>query len=415
VLQGNGKGGDRRRRAWTGALAVVALCCLLAAAPATASSNTSKRGGAGAGASVIHGAPASIGDFPWLAHVLYEGAAEGFECSGTVVAPRLVLTAGHCAVAESGRVLDPSRYRVVTGLADLGQLTPDHVSTVTQVLVDPSYEPSKNLNDASLLVLSAPVVAPAITLATDADAGLLSGGTPISLVGWGLTSSSAKKAPTVLRSGGTVIQDSAYCQSKARKVTPFYDGASQLCAIAPPKFDVGACHGDSGGPAVAIRTDGVPVQVGIISMVGPDCKTNIPGVEARVDQASPWVSSWIAAVEAGAPPPPVVTPPLVHLPPLTFKAAEYLMYVGLANSFRGHFVHGRFKEVACRRLAREKVKCGVFWYLAGSVYIGTATVYYALPREGALWNLRYRIRKVGAACWLNRGSAKRCPGTLYHR
>jgi hypothetical protein len=130
---------------------------------------------------------------------------------------------------------------------------------------------------------------------------------------------------------------------------------------------------------------------------------------------APWVSSWIAAVEAGAPAPPVVTPPLVRLPPLTFKAAEYLTYVGLTNAFRGRFVHGRFKEFACRRLEREKVKCGVFWYLAGSVYVGSATVYYSLPREGALWNLRYRIRKVGAACWLNRGSAKRCPGTLYYR
>jgi len=28
--------------------------------------------------------------------------------------------------------------------------------------------------------------------------------------------------------------------------------------------------------------------------------------------------------------------------------------------------------------------------------------------------MRYRIRKVGAGCWLRRSSAKRCPGTLYY-
>jgi secreted trypsin-like serine protease len=393
------------------AIVLMALC----AGPASASSHRWEGGGSAATASVVKGTPASIADFPWLAHITYEGAAEGFECSGTVVAPRLVLTAGHCAVAESGRVLDPSHYRVITGLADLKQLTPDHVSTVAQVLVDPSYEPSKNLNDAALLVLGAPVAAPPIALPSAADAALLSGGTPISIAGWGLTDGSSTKAPTVLRSGETVIQDSAYCRSKAKKVTPFYDVASQLCVIAPPKFEVGACHGDSGGPAIAHRPDGSPVEVGIISMAGPDCKPNIPGVEARADQAAPWVSSWIAAVEAGGPAPPVVAPPLVHLPPLTFKAAEYLTYVGLANAFRGRFVHGRFKEFACRRLAREKIKCGVFWYLAGSVYIGTTTVYYSLPREGTLWNLRYRIRKVGAGCWLRQGGAQGCPGTLYHR
>jgi hypothetical protein len=395
---------------------LMALCFLLmVATPASAFLRQPKGREGDADASVVKGTPASIDAFPWLAHVSYAGKAEGFECSGTVVAPRLVMTAGHCAVAESGRVLDPSRYRVVTGLADLRQLTPEHVSTVVQVLVDPSYEPSKNLNDAALLVLGAPVAAPPIALPAAGDEALSSGGTPIAIAGWGLTNGSSKKAPTVLHAGQTVIQDSAYCRSKAKKVTPFYSVASQLCAIAPPRFEVGACHGDSGGPAVAVRADGVPVQVGIISMVGPECKASIPGVEARVDQAAPWVSSWIAAIETGAPAPPVVAPPLVHLPPLTFKAAEYLAYVGLANAFRGRFLHGRFKEIGCRRLAREKVKCAVFWYLAGSVYIGSTTVYYSLPREGALWNIRYRIRRVGASCWLHRGNAKRCPGTLYYR
>lgn len=406
-------GGSRRGRVRTSALAVVGLCFLLATGPATASARPLEDGDAAA--SVVKGTSASIASFSWLAHISYEGEAEGFECSGSVVAPRLVLTAGHCAVAESGRVLAPSGYRVVTGLADLKQLTPEHVSSVVQVLVHPGYEPAKNLNDAALLVLSAPVAVPAISLAGAGDEALLAGGTPISIAGWGLTSGSSRKAPTVLRSGETVIQDDAYCRKQAKKVTPFYSVASQLCAIAPPKLEVGACHGDSGGPAIAARPDGVQVQVGIISMADPDCRTTIPGVETRVDQVAPWISSWIGAVEAGGPAPPVVAPPLLHLPPLTFKAAGYLTYVGLANAFRGHFVRGRFKEFACRRLEREKIQCGVFWYLAGSVYVGSSTVYYSLPREGALWNLRYRIRKVAAGCWLRRGSAKRCPGTLYYR
>jgi secreted trypsin-like serine protease len=370
--------------------------------------------GSGAHASVVKGTSASITTFPWLAHITYEGATEGFECTGTVVAPRLVMTAGHCAVSEAGRVLSASSYHVVTGLADLNQLTPGHVSTVTQVLVYPGYEPSRNLHDAALLVLAAPVAAPPISLATADDEALISGGTPISIVGWGLTSGTSTKAPAVLRTAGTVIQGSAYCRQKARKVTPFYDEKTQLCAIAPPKFEAGPCHGDSGGPGIVLRSDGVPVQVGIISMGAPDCRTNIPGVQTRVDQVAPWISSWISAVEKGGPTPAVVAPPLVHLPKLSFEAAEYFSYIGLASDFRNHFVKGLLKEIGCRRIDREKVKCGVFWFLAGSVYTGTVTVYYSLPREGALWNLRYRIRKVAAGCWLHR-SAKRCPGTLYYR
>jgi secreted trypsin-like serine protease len=394
-------------------MVVSTLLLLLVSGPASANERQ-ELGRTSAHASVVKGTSASIATFPWLAHISYEGSAEGFECTGTVVAPRLVMTAGHCAVAESGRVLTPSGFRVATGLADLKQLTPGHVSAVTQVLVYPGYEPSKNLHDAALLVLAAPVAAPAISLATADDGALISGGTPISIAGWGLTSGTSTKAPTVLRAATTVIQDSAYCRQKARKVTPFYDVESQLCAIAAPKFEAGPCHGDSGGPGIAVRSNGVPVQVGIISMGAPDCRANIPGVQTRVDQVAPWISSWIAAIETGGPSPPIVAPPLLHLPKLTFEAAEYFSYIGLASDFRSHFTKGLLKDILCRRIEREKVKCSVFWFLAGSVYTGSVTVFYSLPREGALWNLRYRIRRVAARCWLKQ-SAKRCPGTLYYR
>lgn len=221
--------------------------------------------------------------------------------------------------------------------------------------------------------------------------------------------------PTVLREGETVVQDTAYCNQKARKVTPFSEASSQLCAIAAPKFEVGACHGDSGGPGVAFDSAGAPVQIGIISLGAPDCRTNIPDIETRVDRVAPWVDTWIAATEAGAPAPPVVVPPPLTLPKLTFEEAKYLGFVGLASSFGNRFVKGRFKEIVCRRIEREKVKCNVFWYLAGHVYSGSLTVYFSLPREGALWNLRFRIRKVGAGCWLHTRNARRCHGILYYR
>lgn len=366
-------------------------------------------------ASVVKGTTASIASFPWLAHINYEGPVDDFECSGTVVAPRVIMTAGHCAVSEAGHVLDPSNYYVITGLADLKQVAASDVSYVSQVLVDPDFEPATVSHDAALLILSEPVSAPAIPLAEAGDEGLLAGGTGILIAGWGLTSGTSTVTPTVLREGETVIQDAAYCNQKAKKVTPFYESSSQLCAIAAPKFEVGACHGDSGGPGIAFDPGGAPVQVGIISLGAPDCRTNIPGVETRVDKVAPWVHAWIAAVEAGGPSPAVVQPPLLTLPKLTLDEAAYLGYVGLTGDFGKRFTKGRFKEIGCSRIEREKVKCSVFWYLAGSVYSGSFTVYFALPREGALWNLRYRIRKVGAGCWLRTEDARRCPGNLFYR
>lgn len=161
---------------------------------------------------------------------------------------------------------------------------------------------------------------------------------------------------------------------------------------------------------MARRPDGSFVQVGIVSIGVFDCNAAIPEIQTRVDRVSSWVSSWIAVIEGGAPPPPIVNPPLLRLPRLTFKAAVRYAFVGLASDFRNRFLKGLYKELGCRRIEREKVKCQVFWYHARRVYFGSLTVYYALPREGPIWNLRYRIHKVTANCWLNRRNPRSCPG-----
>jgi hypothetical protein len=370
-------------------------------------------GQAFAGTSIVKGTTAPITSFPWLAHIAYRGPVERFDCSGTVVAPRLVLTAGHCVLTQAGRVLEAANFRVVTGLSDLKLVTPSNVSAVSQVLLFPGSNPARVLNDAALLVLAAPVTAPAIPLAGSADGELLTSGTPIVIAGWGLTNGGSTRSPTVLRSAMTVIQDQDYCRRKSRQVTPFFDPASQFCAIAAPKFEVGSCHGDSGGPGIAQRPDGTLVQVGIISL-GANCKTTIPELQTRVDGVSPWVANWIATVENGAPAPAVFIPP-IRLPRLDFESAKFYSYIGLAADFRNRFVKGFYKRIGCGRVEREKVKCRVFWFYNGSVYTGSVTVFYAIPREGPLWNFRYRIRKFNANCWAYSRTLNTCPRVLFYR
>ena len=385
------------------------LCSLVAPASARETSDAESP----AKASIIKGTTASIASFPWLAHITYRGSVERFECTGTVVAPRLILTAGHCVLTEAGRVQQAANFQVVTGLGDLKQVTPANVSSVSQVLVFPGYNPAKLLNDAALLVLAAPVSAPAIPLASSAEGSLLTGGTPIVIAGWGATSGNSTRTPTVLRSAETVIQDQGACRQKAKQLTPFYSPASQLCAIAAPKFEVGSCQGDSGGPGIARRADGTPVQVGIISLGNQGCRTTLPELQTRVDGVSAWVSSWVAAVELGAPAPANFVPP-TRLPRMTFPAAKYYSYIGLATVFRSRFVRGSVKRIRCTRVEREKLKCDVFWYRGGSVYVGSLTVFYAIPREGPLWNLKFRIRKYNASCWLYSRNLNSCPRVLFY-
>ncbi|HEX8754679.1 MAG TPA: serine protease [Solirubrobacterales bacterium] len=364
--------------------------------------------GAGAHASVIGGEPASITQYPWLAFIEGQtGPHEGFDCSGTVVAPRVILTAGHCVLdIESGKLTPAADYAVATGVADLHTVQPTNVFRVSQALVNPDFQPSLLRNDAGLLILSTPTSAPPIPLATGANAGLLASGTPLAIAGWGLTDGNAKEIDGVLRSATTLVQSASYCKGKVSKYYPFFTAETQLCAIDPPAFATGTCHGDSGGPAIATE-NGTPVQVGVTSLGESKCATSLPDVFTRVDKIEPWVAAWIAAVETGAPPP-TVKVPKTKLPLMTMSRARYFVARGLAEDFHHRFTAGSEKTARCRRLKRERVRCDVSWFQGGNDYFGKVTVFYVLGREEVLWNDRYTIHWVDDQCW-HGGHRGNCP------
>lgn len=287
----------RRGTRWTAGLAALALGGALLALPMPAGASV------GARASIVGGTTASGEEWPWAAYVLAANKrGDGFSCTGTVVAPTLVLTAGHCAEdIVSGRKTPAREYAVVTGSADIRDSVAQQVSKVRRTIVNPHFNRFKVHNDAALLVLATPTTAPAIALAGPEDAALLAANTPTWIAGWGLAGPlhNLKRTP-VLRRAATYVQRRLYCRNHARLYYPFFNYSSQLCTITPPSFAIGTCHGDSGGPALAFREDGTPVQIGVTSLGAPDCNTRVPDIFTRVDRISGWIAAQIAAA-AGAP------------------------------------------------------------------------------------------------------------------
>jgi Trypsin len=389
---------------WAVRLALIVALALSALA-GTATAAESGRGNtgpqeAGATTSIVGGRPASIESYPWIAHIRYRGSIEEFNCGGTVVAPRLVLTAAHCVLSETGRLAAAASFSVLTGVGNLDQATPEHVSRISQVLVFPEYQPSRFLNDAALLVLAAPVTVPTLPLATPSDGALLADGVPVAAAGWGLIDVNPPQAPAVLRDTQSVVRSTSYCQRSLRRVLPVYAADSQICVKSPPGPGASLCNGDSGGPGIARRPDGSPVQIGIISLKGSlDCSPRSPQVLARVDRVSSWVAAWAAAVELGAPAPAVAIPKPV-LPALARADAEILAWLGLESDFGNRFTRGRYHQLECRRVNREKLKCRVQWLRGADFYRGGITLYTALPREGFVYNYRYTIRRFDLDCWL---------------
>jgi secreted trypsin-like serine protease len=261
-------------------------------------------------ASIIGGAAAPDGSYPSLAYVVDVQGRYVYQCTGTVVAPSLILTAGHCAEnMRTGVVNRPSGYRVVTGAVDPTSPTAT-VSTVLGVIVYPGLARRVDDGDAALLVLSNPVAAPPLVLATRSDARHLRGGSPAVMAGWGITSYEQRLPTERLRLANTVVQGRNWCKVNAR---PFY-ARNEICAISPPSYATGACAGDSGGPLLAQLPTGQQVQIGIAVHVYGRCSTRRPSVYVSAAAISSWVHTWIVAYKLPPVSPPRV-PPTVPSPP----------------------------------------------------------------------------------------------------
>jgi len=258
-------------------------------------------------ASIIGGTAAQLGSFPSLAYVIDIQGSYAYQCSATVVAPSLVLTAGHCAEnTKTGVRFKPSGFRIVTGAVD--PLTPGAtVSRVLGVIVYPGFARKLDEGDAALLVLANPVAAPPVALATASETRRLKAGSQATMAGWGLTSFAQRLPTETLQSADTVVQGRSWCALNA----PPFSAKGEICGIAPPSYATGACSGDSGGPLLAQPPGGgAQIQIGIAVHVYGQCSTHRPSVFVKVSAIASWIHTWIVAYRSSpVSPTPAPSPP----------------------------------------------------------------------------------------------------------
>jgi secreted trypsin-like serine protease len=362
--------------------------------------------------SIIGGSTANVGSFPWLAFIYYSDAnGLGSLCTGTVIAPTLILTAGHCAVSENtGQLNAASGYSIATGSLDWSDETTRQVSGVSRVLVDPNYNPLTVQSDAALLVLSAPTTAPTIPLATSSDIATLTPGTLSAVAGWGQTvPNEPSSTPYLVQWATTVVQRPVYCEQHAQS----FDPETELCAVDAPYDDTAACFGDSGGPLVANYLSGQsgnPVEVGITSRTINNCDTSQPAIFTRVDAISSWANRWIAvqATDPQAPSGSAATPPSrPSLPRMTPSLARSYAMQTARGAFPRHFSH-RFYSSSCVRGSTTRFECGVNWSAGPNDYYGTVKVFYEFFQASAVWSDHYSIRWVNDWCYFRSGHRRRC-------
>jgi secreted trypsin-like serine protease len=389
---------DLRKRA----LAFVLACGILAALalPAAAAAEPTAQ------ASIVGGRAGSIAEFPFLSFIEAREGKHGFACTGSVVAPRVVLTAAHCVEdLDRGGLTPAKQYALATGVTSPGEAQAENIFHVTEAHVFPGFDPGTIHGDAGILILDRPTTAPTLALAGSDDSALYAGGATVQLAGWGLTQPEAKEEPSGLRTTSMVIETPTFCRAKTHGYFSPFSPAAQMCTLDLPSRKSGGCFGDSGGPTIGQRPDGTLVELGIISTGGDSCSTKRPNVMTRTDLVSSWVSEWIAATETGATRP--ILDPRTPLPMMTDRAAQIFAASTLRDQFGKRFERATRIAGSCRRSNRTRFNCEIAWISGRFVYGGTVSPFYVRRDSAAVWGRHFLIRWGALKCL--RDSSRHCP------
>lgn len=265
---------------------------------------------------VMNGQPADIEDLPSVVAVETDAGAA---CTGTLVAPTWVLTAGHC--------FDSADEGVIVGF---GADTYDALRWVygSRVVIHPDFDITTLNADLALIELSGTATQPVQALAR---AGLADPvGASATITGWGMLDLE-NSTDSLQRAQVPVLHDDT-CE-----IHVGYDGTTFVCA-GGQGTDV--CPGDSGGPLL-VSLSGVLTQVGIVSY-GEDCTpaSSTIGAYTAIGAYRSWIDGYVGAAD----PQPEPEPGFIDVPADGAHAANIgiLVEAGITQGYAdGTFRPGR--------------------------------------------------------------------------
>jgi secreted trypsin-like serine protease len=241
-------------------------------------------GAAAPSSAVVGGHDASPGEYPSVAEITFGP----FLCTGTLITPNWVLTAGHCSNITAGTVASPASWPPQLIRVRVGGVTPSDGERrgVSRVVMHPDYLLTSGY-DISLLQLSSNSTMAPTQVAGAGERSIWTAGTMETIVGWGVTSEGGSQ-PDRLQEAQVPITTDSYCAGAYSD----FDPQTMVCA-GFPEGGVDTCQGDSGGPMFGRASAGALRIVGTTSFGEGCARPGKPGVYGRVgdDTLRPWIEA----------------------------------------------------------------------------------------------------------------------------
>ncbi|XP_070139317.1 serine protease grass-like [Drosophila kikkawai] len=238
------------------------------------------------GIRIMNGVNSLLGQAPFMVYVMKDNK---YQCGGSIVSDRYVLTAAHCLAHGLSVRLGEYDDRMNPDCLDM-VCVPEHKNfAISDTVYHWQYNNVTQENDIALLRLNqsiefqqhiqpiclflSPQYVPTIYYYT--------------VFGWGLTNPYDKEKAHVLQTANLRLYPKVNCRTTFRILD-----RNQICAGSEISD---TCGGDSGSPLVFTDQDGRYIQLGIVSRGSRQCNT--AGTYTYVPNYSDWIVSTMQSMD----------------------------------------------------------------------------------------------------------------------
>ncbi|KAJ2503354.1 hypothetical protein GGH96_000375 [Coemansia sp. RSA 1972] len=247
-------------------------------------------------ARIIGGSVASSNEFLSTAYLeMYDGGNTRNRCTGSLIAPNVVVTAGHCIYKTDFIKYTASQFQVgITHSIPTSSSVLFEGYSVAKVIPHPKFSMMDLMDDVALLILEQSVPASGGT-PIKIYSGAYTTDTPIRAAGFGLTD----PLDYTSISGQLMAVDLTIgSKSVCTRNSDTYDSKTQICTDGTAGKDT--CQGDSGGPLVTPVDNGSQktallglTSYGTVSDSNPDGLCAAKGSSGYYTNLSAYID-WIA-------------------------------------------------------------------------------------------------------------------------